>query len=229
MKKMVLAVALAICFNAQAFAEQTQWSGTVVGISDGDTVKVLNEKKKPIKIRLVEIDAPEKNQAFGQQSKQSLSDICFNKQVVVSDNGQDKYKRTLGRLNCAGVDANAEQVKRGLAWAYRQYLTDPSIISLEDTAKASKAGLWADENPTPPWDFRRSKKQPVKTKVKASADDLDDILKDSGSSGNSSDCGAKSKCGEMNDCAEARHYLNDCGVGRLDRDKDGIPCESICN
>jgi len=135
-----------------------EWSGTVVGIADGDTLTVLNADQHTVKIRLTEIDAPESKQAFGTQSKQSLSDICFNKTIVVEDKGLDKYKRTLGRINCDGVDANAEQVKRGMAWAYRKYLTDQSIIALEATANAAAIGLWADKNPTPPWVFRHSKK-----------------------------------------------------------------------
>ncbi len=139
-------------------ANATNWNGTVIGISDGDTVTVLNDQKNPIKIRLTEIDAPEKAQAFGEKSKQSLSEICFKKSVAVEDKGIDRYRRTLGRITCDGIDANAEQVKRGMAWAYRQYLTDPTIAELEATAKEIKTGLWSDENPVPPWEFRHGKK-----------------------------------------------------------------------
>lgn len=145
-----------------ANAHATNWNGMVIGISDGDTVTVLNDQKNPVKIRLTEIDAPEKSQAFGEKSKQSLSEICFKKSVVVEDKGADRYKRTLGRITCDGIDANAEQVKRGMAWAYRQYLTDPTIAELEATAKEIKTGLWSDENPVPPWEFRHGgKTQPA--------------------------------------------------------------------
>lgn len=214
MKKYLFLLALISAFPVSAIT----WTGTVIGISDGDTVKVLNAEKQQIKIRLVEIDAPESKQAFGTQSKQSLSDICFKKTVVVDDRGTDKYKRTLGRVKCDGVDANAEQVKRGMAWAYRQYLTDQSIISLEETAKASKQGLWADENPTPPWEFRHGSK--ATKNQKQSTEKTVSI--------NGLECGGKSLCGEMNNCAEANFYLNNCGLTRLDRDHDGVPCESIC-
>lgn len=139
-------------------AHATTWSGTVIGISDGDTVTVLNDQKQPVKIRLTEIDAPEKAQAFGEKSKQSLSEICFKKSATVENKGTDRYKRTLGRITCEGIDANAEQVRRGMAWAYRQYLTDPTISDLEATAKENQTGLWADENPLPPWNFRHGKK-----------------------------------------------------------------------
>lgn len=203
-------------------ASANELTGTVVGISDGDTLTVLNAQKKQVKIRLAEIDAPESKQAFGTQSKQSLADLCFKKSVVVDDKGTDKYKRTLGRIKCAGVDANAEQVKRGFAWAYRQYLTDQSIASLEESAKAAGLGLWADAAPTPPWEFRhggKAKKPVASTKPD---DDSSNLL---GGDGN---CGSKRTCGQMSSCAEAKHYLNDCGLSRLDRDHDGIPCESLC-
>jgi endonuclease YncB( thermonuclease family) len=199
-------------------ASAVEWTGTVIGISDGDTLKVLNEQKQQIKIRLAEIDAPESSQAFGQQSKQSLSDLCFQKSVVVHDQGQDKYKRTLARIECNGIDANAEQVRRGMAWAYRQYLKDHliSLLRFEADAKEKKIGLWNDSNPTPPWEFRHGKKSatiPTVSTVTKSAD---------------AQCGTKTKCGEMASCDEARFYLNSCGLTRLDRDHDGVPCESLC-
>jgi endonuclease YncB( thermonuclease family) len=197
-------------------AAAAQWSGTVVGISDGDTLTVLSTEKRQVKIRLAEIDAPESKQAFGTQSKKSLSDLCFKKPVVVDDHSTDKYKRTLGRITCDGIDANAEQVKRGMAWAYKQYLTDQSIADLEEQAKLAGAGLWADENPTPPWEFRHGGKSSTKSSSKKTA------------SSSSFECAGKSKCGEMSNCAEANFYLNECGLSRLDRDHDGVPCESIC-
>jgi endonuclease YncB( thermonuclease family) len=195
-----------------------EWSGTVVGISDGDTLTVLNTEKRQVKIRLAEIDAPESKQAFGTQAKKSLSDICFKKSVVVDDKGADRYKRTLGRITCDGIDANAEQVKRGMAWAYRQYLTDQTIADLEEDAKIAGTGLWADENPMPPWEFRHGGKSASATKTSGKK----------AASGSSFECAGKSKCGEMSNCAEANFYLNECGLSRLDRDHDGVPCESIC-
>ncbi|MFZ2452597.1 MAG: thermonuclease family protein [Methylovulum miyakonense] len=215
MKKTLLLLLLV----ASVAVSATEWEGTVVGVSDGDTVTVLDGQRRQVKVRLVEIDAPEKNQAFGTQSKSSLSGICFGKAVMVDDRGADKYKRTLGRIRCGGVDANAEQVRRGMAWAYRQYLTDPSIARMEEAAKASRLGLWSDANPIPPWEFRHGKK-PAKSKIQPVAGKV------SGSGGLT--CGGKTLCGQMDSCEEARHYLNECGLTRLDRDHDGVPCESIC-
>jgi len=217
MKKLFLALLLSASFSVSA----AEWSGTVVGVADGDTVSVLNAQKQIVKVRLAEIDAPEKNQAFGQQSKQSLSDMCFKKPVIIDDHGTDKYKRTIGRIRCDGVDANLEQVRKGLAWAYRQYVHDPAIVDLENAAKASKVGLWADSSPVPPWEFRHGG-------AAAKAATSKPARKAVPKSGGGFECGGKTVCREMASCAEAEFYLNTCGLRRLDRDSDGVPCESIC-
>jgi endonuclease YncB( thermonuclease family) len=213
----ILILAFALLTPLAAFS--AEFSGTVVGITDGDTLEVLTTEKKTVKIRLVEIDAPEKKQSFGIKSKQSLSDICFKKPVIVVDKGLDKYQRTLGRLSCNGVDANAEQVKRGMAWAFRKYLTDTSISDYEQQAKTNKIGLWADVNSIPPWDFRHSGKAEVKN-TKA--------ISEKKTTNNKFECAGKRKCKEMTNCEEAEFYLKECGVAELDRNRDGVPCESIC-
>lgn len=134
-----------------------QITGRVVAIQDGDTLTVLVDRRQ-VKVRLVEIDAPEKAQAFGNRSRQSLSDLCFNKTATLADKGKDRYGRTLARVSCEGVDANAEQVRRGMAWVYDRYVTDRSLYSLQDAARAEKRGLWADPKLVPPWEWRRGAK-----------------------------------------------------------------------
>ena len=129
---------------------------TVIGISDGDTLTVLNESKQQVKIRLAEIDAPEKGQPFGTQSKQSLSDLCFGKQAKVTPRVKDRYGRTVAHISCDGVDANSEQVSRGMAWVYRKYAKDHNLYIHEQEAKRFKRGLWADKSPTPPWQWRKA-------------------------------------------------------------------------
>lgn len=150
MKNASLLASLVLAFSFHAYADFT---GRVVSIADGDTLTVLVDRQQ-VKVRLVEIDAPEKSQAFGTRSKQSLSDMCFDKQAQVQDKGKDRYGRTLGRAYCVGVDANAEQVKRGVAWVYDKYVTDHSLYRLQDEAKEEKRGLWIDPNPMPPWEWR---------------------------------------------------------------------------
>lgn len=146
------ALALALSFPAQA-----DFTGNVVGVADGDTITVLDTDKVQHKVRLAEIDAPEKAQAFGNRSKQALSALVYGKAVLVVEQGQDRYKRTIGRVYQGDVDVSAEQVKQGMAWVYRKYSKDVSLLPLEDEAKAAKRGLWADAKPVPPWEWRHSK------------------------------------------------------------------------
>lgn len=136
----------------------------VVGVSDGDTITALCQGNEQVKVRLAEIDAPEKAQPFGAKSKQSLSDLCFGKQARIYPLGRDRYGRTIGRIYCftpgvkTEIDANAEQVRRGLAWVYDRYVTDPDLYPLQDAARAERRGLWADSAPTPPWEWRKARR-----------------------------------------------------------------------
>jgi endonuclease YncB( thermonuclease family) len=147
-------VVLAIVASSQAWAQPY----TVVGISDGDTVRVLSDDKREVKCRLYGIDAPEKNQAFGQASKQSLSDLIYRRTVDVKIVDQDRYGRSVCQISLNGLDVNRAQVALGHAWVYRRYCNDASYIQAESIAKAKRVGLWAEDRPTPPWDFRRKSK-----------------------------------------------------------------------
>jgi endonuclease YncB( thermonuclease family) len=130
----------------------------VVKVSDGDTLTLLVDRKQ-VKVRLNEIDAPESKQAFGERSRKSLGEMCAGQQATVSYLGRDKYGRVLGRVQCQGLDANAEQVRRGMAWVYDRYVTDRSLYALQKGARAAHIGLWADKHPTAPWDWRKQRKQ----------------------------------------------------------------------
>lgn len=202
-------------------------TGRIVGVADGDTVTLLTPQKQSIKIRLNAIDAPEKGQDFGNASKKSLSDLCFGKEASIDAQGTDKYKRTIGEVHClqsAGhyVSANIHQVQTGMAWVYRQYSDDTKLIQLEGEAQAASIGLWSQPDPMPPWDFRHGGKA---SKAKAAAAVVQTV---SSTSKAGFTCAGKRFCKQMTSCEEARFYLNVCGVYRLDRDNDGIPCESIC-
>lgn len=144
-------ISFVLAFSLPAHAD---FVGSVVSISDGDTITVLVDRKQ-VKVRLVEIDAPEKTQAFGARSKHALSDMCFGKAARIEEKSKDRYGRTLGRVFCDGIDVNAEQVRRGMAWVYDKYVTDPSLYPLQHEAKAASLGLWSDPDPVPPWDWRR--------------------------------------------------------------------------
>lgn len=138
--------------------------GKVVGVADGDTITVLGTGNRQTRIRLQGIDAPESRQAFGQVSKQNLSDLIFNRQVVVECDKTDRYGRTLGKVLTDGHDVNLEQVRAGLAWHYKYYQDEQSpedrrlYADAETEARSARRGLWADPGPIPPWDFRRGKR-----------------------------------------------------------------------
>ena len=135
--------------------------GTVVAVSDGDTITVLTPAKKQHKIRLLGIDAPEKEQPFGRKSKFSLSDMVYLKEVTVHTDKQDRYKRDLGKVMLGDKDINLEQIKAGMAWHYKQYQRDQTpedrkvYAEAEVVAKKRKVGLWSEKEPVPPWEHRR--------------------------------------------------------------------------
>jgi len=141
-------------------------TGLVVGVADGDTTTVLDADKVQHKIRLAGIDAPEKKQAFGNRSKESLSDLVFDKTVSVETNKRDRYRREIGKVLVNGRDVNLVQVERGMGWFYRQYQREQSpndrklYEAAEDAAKAGRRGLWRDTDPVSPWEFRHNKSKP---------------------------------------------------------------------
>jgi endonuclease YncB( thermonuclease family) len=129
--------------------------GRVVKVSDGDTVTVLVENRQ-VRVRLDAIDAPELKQAFGSRSQQSLAEMCAAKSVRVIERGLDRYGRTVGWIICDGVDANSEQVRRGMAWVYERYAPRNSpLYGLQGEAHDTRRGLWADPQPVAPWQWRR--------------------------------------------------------------------------
>jgi endonuclease YncB( thermonuclease family) len=137
--------------------------GHVVSVSDGDTITVLDDMKQRHVIRLMGIDAPEKAQAFGQTSKEALSDLVFDKEVSVIWFKRDRYGRTLGQVYLDDKDVCLEQIKRGLAWHYKQYEREQSVedraryADAEKEARIANRGLWLDENSMEPFNFRHTK------------------------------------------------------------------------
>ena len=154
-------ISLLFFFQYYAYAELL--NGKVVGVSDGDTITVLDSAKSQHKIRLTGIDAPEKAQAFGQASKRSLSDLVFSKDVEISWEKRDRYQRILGKVLLNGQDICLEQVKRGMAWHYKQYQRDQSpedritYARAEEDARKSRIGLWQDTAPLEPSKYRHKK------------------------------------------------------------------------
>jgi endonuclease YncB( thermonuclease family) len=143
----------ALLLSLAAHAEIIE--GRVTHVADGDSLSVCIEHRE-VRIRLVNIDAPEYQQAFGVESRKSLVEMCENKEARVDWAKEDQYGRKLGTVYCGGVDVNAEQVRRGLAWVSRLDQPDGRLFSAERAARTARIGLWADPEAMPPWKWRRS-------------------------------------------------------------------------
>lgn len=137
----------------------------VVGVSDGDTVTALTHDNTQLKVRLSGIDAPESRQPFGQRSKQNLSDLVYAKEVDLSCNKVDRYKRHICLIRVDGKEANLEQIKAGLAWRYKAYekeqeASERHLYRVEqEKAQNASMGLWREPNPIPPWDWRKQQRR----------------------------------------------------------------------
>src|SRR5438093_4479286 len=149
------AVLIVVLLPAVAIAD---FAGRVVGVTDGDTIKVLHNGMAE-KIRLHGIDCPEKAQPFGTKAKQFTSQLVFGKEVTVKDYGLDniRFKRTLGEIVLPdGRVVNQELLKAGLAWWYRKYVPNRlDLAALEEEARTARRGLWREPNPVPRWCYRK--------------------------------------------------------------------------
>lgn len=136
-------------------------SGTVIGVVDGDTLTIVDAQKRRYRVRLGQVDAPESKQAFGVKSARSLHGLCFRKTAQVEWQTKDPYNRHIGHVTCEGVDANAAQVRRGMAWVSPKS-TQPgsALYELEAYARVRGIGLWSDPSPIPPWDWRPRNQSP---------------------------------------------------------------------
>jgi len=139
-------------------------SAKVIRVSDGDTITLLKNEKQ-IKVRLLGIDAPEKNQPFGKACRESLAKMVAGREVQVLVHDTDRYGRSLGKVISGGKDVNLAQIESGCAWHYKQYQknqtpTDRKLYSdAEQSAKLEKRGLWKQPEPDAPWAFRQAVKK----------------------------------------------------------------------
>lgn len=172
-KTIIFVIVFVLLISHSVFA----WHGRVVGISDGDTITVLDNTNAQFKIRLSGIDAPENGQPFGRNSKEFLSNLVYGKIIEVKPIAIDKYGRTVAHLQIDSTDVEEEMVRSGFAWVYDQYCTDPICTKwkgLQEQARKRKVGLWADPSPNPPWEWRHAIKDNQKS---------NNILKDIHSTG----------------------------------------------
>lgn len=209
--------------------------GTVVKIYDGDTL-TLQSGKRQYKVRLAQIDAPEKDQPYGQRARLALTELAYWRDARVEAEAEDKYGRVVGTVWVGDYNINQELVRRGMAWVYTQYAHSPGMLALQQEAHLARRGLWSDTNPVPPWEWRHANPSSgrngwgwlswLKLWKKNQTEHKPSPAKEK--SPQEKQCGSKQTCREMSSCEEARFYLEQCGLTRLDGNGDGIPCESLC-
>lgn len=207
----------------------SSFTARVIGVVDGDTVDVLDSDRRQRRIRLANIDAPERGQPGSAQSKRALSDMVFGREVTVQLTDRDRYQRDIGQLTIGGSNISRRMIEQGDAWAYRKYLTDQSLIAVEATARERRAGLWASSKDpaVAPWLWRDGvRSTTAEVTPFASTSPVRAPTRTPGLT--PAVCGTKRLCPQMSTCEEATFFLNQCGVKSLDRDRDGVPCETIC-
>ena len=145
---------LAVLVLWAGVAAAEEFAGRVVGITDGDTIKVLRDGRAET-VRLQGVDAPEKRQAYGERARRFVADLSFDRTVVVRPTGRDRNGRLLGEVVLPdGRSLNQELVRAGYAWWFRRYSRDVRLARLEEEARQGRRGLWADHAPEPPWEYR---------------------------------------------------------------------------
>lgn len=161
-----LVFTLFLCFSSSPkVVKPSIIIGKVVGIMDGDTFKLLTKDSTTVKVRLANIDCPEKKQAFATKAKQFISEAIFSEKVTVQVLKKDRYRRLIANVFYGdSINLNQELVKNGLAWHYLKYSKDTILQSLENKARKDKVGLWQDPNAIAPWQWRANKKEASRLK-----------------------------------------------------------------
>ena len=155
-------VALAfLILHAASFARDLQsFPGQVVRIVDGDTILLATDGARH-RVRLAGIDAPERNQPWGDASTRELRRQIAGQEVVVEWSKKDRWKRLIGVIRLDGEDMNLHLVERGFAWHYKRYQDeqDPkdrqAYSAAEKAAQGARRGLWFDPESVPPWEWRK--------------------------------------------------------------------------
>jgi endonuclease YncB( thermonuclease family) len=153
-------IALVFVFILSACTNAATHTGQVVAITDGDTIKILTPAKEQIKVRLADIDTPERGQPYGRKARHVLGEKIHRRQVEVEEVATDRYRRLVGRVFLNGRNINAEMVEDGAAWVYRKYSDDPVLLRLERQAREQGRGLWAlqPDQRVPPWEWRKMRR-----------------------------------------------------------------------
>lgn len=161
MKRVIILILLIISLNSlDSYGKEERFRGKCLRVIDGDTIEVLKKGNKE-KIRLASIDAPEKNQEYGIESREYLKGLILNATIEIVTRNKDIYNRYIGEIFLNGCNINNEMVRSGNAWIYTYYIKDKRVEVLETEAIMEGRGLWG-LNPVPPWEFRKEKKETEK-------------------------------------------------------------------
>lgn len=150
-----LLTATAVVTSARTQKPVHSATGFVTGVSDGDTFYMVIDGQST-RVRLAQIDAPEKAQPFGRRAEQALREMVGKREVSATWRHLDRYQRPIVQVQVDGLDVNAELVRLGWAWVFTQYATDRSLNTLEQEARRERRGLWADAHPIEPWEWRKA-------------------------------------------------------------------------
>lgn len=188
----------------------------VIGISDGDSLTCLHNRK-PIHVRLQHIDAPELNQAYGKRAKQALAQLVFKQNVRIEASGYDKYQRLLAVVyTLDGKNINLQLIQQGMAWAYQQ--TQPEYQLAQTQAQRHKIGLWNENHPINPAQWRLNKRSDP-SRILQNTPTNRPLVK--------VDCTVKLSCNRLGSFELAQRYFQQCGWKELDGNRDGIPCNKL--
>lgn len=214
-----------MCVALTAHAEH--FEAKVIAVMDGDTVFVQSGPFKA-KLRLANIDAPEKEQPYGKQSSESLQALIGGKVIQVESQAVDQFGRTIALVSLGGLSINEEQVKRGMAWSYSRSRAAKTYNSLQREAQVARRGLWQQANPQLPSQWRKAHPFEAKNNGHPNTQKSAPIQTEDASKFGALACGKKYYCKQMVTCDEAHFYLTVCGLKRLDTNHDGVPCEQLC-
>lgn len=216
-------LACALLLFIGGFAEAAEFSGKVIAVLDGDTLLVLRSGN-PVKVRLAEMDAPEKAQPYGIASQRSLAGLVMGKQIKVAVRAADDYGRLVATVHADGLNVNHEQLRRGMAWEYSRYHSNRELMALQREAQQARRGLWAGGEAVEPSQWR--KQHPGTAQSPAAVTPVPAPV---AATAQGTACASKRHCSEMSSCEEARHHLAKCGIKALDGNGDGVPCEKLCS
>lgn len=193
-----------------AAAPAHAWDATVQHVKDGDTFTALRQGR-PVTVRIARIDASEAGQPGSRDATAALTRLLGHGAVEIAAQGKDRYGRTVADVTARATDVGEALVRQGHAWQFTRYDRSPRLAAAQATARRERAGLWAGAQPVPPWDWRRG-----------------DWRREDAAGPVAGICGRVRSCGEAQSCGEAMQALQVCGLASLDRDGDGVPCESVC-